>query len=266
MKRRLGNLERQLLAYAQLRKLRELRTGELIRPLGISAKQERELYSRLSRAGLIAQVRRGLYLVPSTLPLAGAWTPDEALALDALMTDRGGRYQICGANAFHRYGYSEQVPNRMYAYNNRLSGERTVGAVALTLIKVADARLGDTEESVSREGIALVYSSRVRTLVDAVYDWSRFASLPRGYRWILDDLAARRITAAKLVATALRYGDLGTVRRLGVLLEMQRMSARLLRRLEDSLPATTGTIPWIPGRPKKGTVSRRWGVVVNGEI
>jgi len=64
VKRRLGNLEQQLLAYAQLRKVRELRTGDLTRPLGITAKQERELYSRLARAGLIAQVRRGLYLIP----------------------------------------------------------------------------------------------------------------------------------------------------------------------------------------------------------
>ena len=57
MKRRLGNLERQLLAYAQLRKVRELRTGDLSRPLGITAKQERELYSRLARAQLIAWQR-----------------------------------------------------------------------------------------------------------------------------------------------------------------------------------------------------------------
>ena len=75
MKRRLGNLERQLIAYAQLRKARELRTGDLTGPLGITAKQERELYSRLARAGLLAQVRRGLYLVPRELPLGGAWTP-----------------------------------------------------------------------------------------------------------------------------------------------------------------------------------------------
>src|SRR3989304_659758 len=120
MKRRLGNLERQLLAWAQLRKNRELRTGDLLEPLGITPKQERELYSRLARAGLIAQVRRGLYLVPRELPLGGAWTPDEALALNTLMADRGGRYQICGPNAFNRNGLRAQVPNRVYAYTNIL--------------------------------------------------------------------------------------------------------------------------------------------------
>jgi len=46
MARRLGNLERQLLAYAQLRNLREIRTGDLTGPLSISSKQERELLSR----------------------------------------------------------------------------------------------------------------------------------------------------------------------------------------------------------------------------
>lgn len=266
MKRRLGNLERQLFAYAQLRKLGELRTGDLLRPLGITVKQERELYSRLARAGLIAQVRRGLYLVPRELPLGGVWSPDEALALDTLIGDREGRYQICGPNAFNRFGYSEQIPNRIYAYNNRLSGDRTVGAIALTLIKVADARLGDTEVFAMREGSRAVYSSRVRTLVDAVYDWSRFDSLPRAYGWIARDLDERRITPAALVETTLRYGDRGTIRRMGVLLEQRGVAPAMLRRFDKVLPATSGAIAWIPTRPKRGKADRRWGVIVNGEV
>lgn len=266
MKRRLGSLEQQLLAYAQLRKARELRTGDLTRPLGITAKQERELYSRLARAGLIAQVRRGLYLIPRELPLGGAWTPDEALALNTLMADRGGRYQICGPNAFNRYGFSDQVPNRVYAYNNRLSGERTIGAISLTLIKVADTRLGDTEESTTREGLIVAYSSRVRTLVDAVYDWARFGSLPRGYVWVTRDLAERRVTPKALVAATLRYGDVGTIRRMGALLEKKGANAGLVRKLEDALPESTGTIPWIPTLPKRGTLNRRWRLIMNGEV
>lgn len=266
MKRRLGNLERQLIAYAQLRKARELRTGDLTGPLGITAKQERELYSRLARAGLLAQVRRGLYLVPRELPLGGAWTPDDALALNTLMADRGGRYQICGPNAFNRYGLSNQVPNRVYAYNDTLSGKRTVGAIDLTLIKVAGARLGDTEEATTRDGLIVVYSSRVRTLVDAVYDWSRFGSLPRGYQWITRELAERRVTPAALVATTLRYGDRGTIRRMGALLESRGVRTGLVRELSEALPETSGTIPWIPTLPKRGTLSRRWGLIMNGEI
>ena len=263
MKRALGNLERQLFAYAQMRKLRALRTRDLTGPLGISGKQERELLNRLAKAGMIAQVRRGLYLVPPRLPLGGKWSPEEALVLDTLMDDRQGRYQICGPNAFNRYGFDDQIPIRVYAYNNRISGERTVGAVALTLIKVAAKRLGDTEQVRTAEGVTAVYSSRVRTLVDAVYDWSRFNSLPRAFGWVRAELDAGRVVAAELVRITLRYGDVGTIRRMGALLDRAGVAAALLRKLERALAPSSSLIAWNPVRPKRGTLDRRWGVVWN---
>lgn len=263
MKKGLGQLEARLFAYVQLRGLTAIRTGQLQGPLQLTGIQERKLLSRLERAGLIARVWRGLYLVPPRLPLGGKWNPDEALALNTLMAAKQGRYQICGPNAFNFHGFDEQIPARVYAYNNRLSGERQIGTVALTLIKVADERLGDTEKVRTPDGGTAIYASRVRTLVDAVYDWSRFNSLPRGYGWIRRELAARRVGAAELVKATLRYGDTGTIRRMGALLERERVDARLLRRLERALSPTTGLIPWIPTRPRRGTVNRRWGVVFN---
>jgi predicted transcriptional regulator of viral defense system len=152
MKKRLGRLEQQLFAYVQMRKIRVLCKGDLSGPLQITTKQERELLSRLSRAGMIAQVRRGLYLVPDRLPLGGRWSPDEGLALNTLMEAQNGRYQICGPNAFNRYGFDDQMPTRVYAYNNREWGERSIGSVKLTLIKVADERLGDIEIVKTVEG------------------------------------------------------------------------------------------------------------------
>jgi predicted transcriptional regulator of viral defense system len=135
-------------------------------------------------------VRRGLYLIPSRLPVGGSWSPDEVLALNTLIEDRGGRYQICGPNAFNLYGFDDQIPTRVYAYNDRISGERTMGSISLTLIEVATERLGAVEEVTTSENIVAVYSSRTRALIDAVYDWSRFNTLPRAYDWIRRELAA----------------------------------------------------------------------------
>jgi predicted transcriptional regulator of viral defense system len=263
MKRTLGNLERQLFAYAQMRKLKALRTGDLTAPLCISNKQERELFSRLGRSGMIAQVRRGLYLVPSRLPLGGKWRPSEALALNILMEEQQGRYQLCGPNAFNRYGFDEQLPARIYAYNNRRSDEREIGSIAFTLIKVTDDRLGDTEEMTEAEGLKLVYSSRARTLVDAVYDWSRFGSLPRAYAWIERELTAGRVSAEELVRLTLRYGNQGTLRRISALLERIGVEEALLAKLEGAVRPSRSLIPWIPIYPKRGKVNQRWGVVIN---
>jgi len=263
MKTKLGKQEMQLLAYIQMRKRWTVKTGELLDPLQLSHDQERELFRRMARGGLIARVRPGLYLVPEQLPLGGSWSPDEFLALNTLMEDRNGRYQICGPNAFNRYGFDEQIPSRVYAYNNRISGERTIGVIELTLIKVADERLGDTEKVKTDQGQTAVYASRVRTLIDAVYDWSRFNSLPRAYDWIRQELKAKRVSMEELVTAALCYGDKGTIRRMGALMEMSGAKANLLKKMEEALTPSTSLIPWIPTRPKRGRINRRWGVVIN---
>ncbi len=266
MKKGLGENERRLFAYVQMRRQTTIRAGDLVGPLRLTGPQERKLLSGLARAGWIVRVRRGLYLVPPKLPLGGKWNPDEILVLDTLMEDQKGRYQICGPNAFNRYGFEDQIPNRVYAYNSRISGERTVGAVALTLIRVAIERHGDTEQAQTAEGLTAVYSSRVRTLVDAVYDWSRFNSLPKGFGWIRTELAAGRVGAAELVRATLRYGDLGTIRRVGALLDRSGVAVALLRKLERALKPSSSLIAWNPARPKRGTVDRRWGIIWNDHV
>ena len=263
MKSKIGRQEAQVLAYAQMRKRRVIRAGELREPLELNAQQERKVLSRLSKAGMIARVWRGVYLVPPRLPLGGKWSPGELLALDALMEALRGKFQVCGPNAFNRYGFDDQVPNRLYVCNNRSFGERRIGGVTLMLIQVADKRLGDTETFQTPEGVTAVYASRARSLVDAVYDWSRFNGIPRGYEWIRRELKAKRVSAAELVRCTLRYGDTGTIRRMGVLLEREGVEEKLLRKLARGLPRTSSPIPWLPRAAKRGTINRRWGVVEN---
>ncbi len=212
---------------------------------------------------MIAQVRRGLYLVPAKLPLGGIWTPSETSALNTLMADKQARYQVTGPNAFNRYGFDEQIPARLYVYNDAISGDRTIGQVELTLIKVNHERLGDTEQVETPSGDTMVYSSRERTLVDAVYDWSRFDSLPRAYDWIRNDLDTDRIDPTNLAKSAVRYGNRGTVRRIGAVLDQLGVAERILKRLNRALTASSAKIPLVPQRPSRGTLMKRWGVVDN---
>lgn len=103
-------------------------------------------------------------------------------------------------------------------------------------------------------------------MVDAVYDWSRFNSLPRAYAWVRSELAAKRVGAAELIEATLQYGNTSTIRRMGALLEREGVDEALLWKLERALKPTTSLIPWIPTRPKRGTVNRRWGVVLNEQV
>jgi predicted transcriptional regulator of viral defense system len=270
MSQALGALETRALAYCQSRERLMVEAGELVRAFQWTPEQERKVLSKLARKGQLARVRRGLYLLPGRLPVGGRWSPGEILALTTLIEDRGGAYQISGPNAFQRYGWTEQIPNRVYAYNNRISGDRQIGSVALTLIKVSDERLGGTEVLRTPDGLDAVYATRARALVDAVYDWSRFDTLPRAYKWIEREASSDEGFAADIVQATIRFGNQGTVRRIGATLERLASPEPLLRRLERALRPSSSFIPMLPtaakrGKPEQGKTNRRWGVVVNYE-
>jgi predicted transcriptional regulator of viral defense system len=258
---KLGDLATRFFAYVQLKRKETVATGELQDQLAISPAKERDLLRRLARSGWIVRLRRGLYLVPSRIP-AGRYSPGVYLALQKLMEDCRGTYQICGPSAFSYYGFSEQITNTTYVYNNRISGERVIGSLRYVLIKVADTRLGGIDLFATPNGAQAVYSSEARTLVDAVYDWSRFNSLPRGYDWIRDFVSDRKKVQG-LVDTTLSFGNQATLRRIGYLLQSLELPSRIVRRLKPALNPSKALIPLFPNKPQRGRVNREWGLIIN---
>ena len=136
-------------------------------------------------------------------------------------------------------------------------------AILFAGVLICEQRLGETEEVEIASGIKLLYSSRARTLIDAVYDWSRFDSLPRGYSWIRGELDARRITASQLVRIAIAYGNQGTIRRIGALLDQEGATEKQLRALESALNPSKSVIAAVPRAPRRGPFSKRWRVIHN---
>ncbi len=260
----LGSLSSRFFAYVQLKKLDIIRTGEIAPILDISASQERDLFRRLSDSGWILRLKRGVYLVPLRIPAGGKYSPGAALILQKFMEEEQGRYQICGPTAFNFYGLDDQIPSVTYLYNNRISGKRSIGSLSFQFIRVAGERLGDVNAVRTREDMVIIYSSRARTLMDAVYDWSRFNSLPRGYDWIKVEIKNEPSLVSELIEVTAKYGNMATIRRIGYLLDTLVRNARMMKRLQRQLSTSSSLIPWIPGRSTKGKINRKWGIIVNG--
>jgi len=260
----LGNLSSRFLAYIQLKKKDVVRTGDLVPVLDITVSKERDLLYRLSDSGWIVRLKRGVYLVPPRIPAGGKYSPGVALILQKLMQEEDGKYQICGPTAFNFYDLDDQIPSVTYVYNNRISDSRTIGNLAFQFIKIADKRLGATNTLRTREGVEVIYSSKARTLMDAVYDWSRFNSLPRGYDWIRQEFKRDFKLASELVEATAQYGNQATARRIGYLIDRFVQTSKIINRLQRQLSDSKALIPWLPGRPARGTVNRKWGVIVNG--
>lgn len=262
----LGPLEMQLLAYVQLKHKDVIHTGEIAPVLDISAKQERELLSRLSRSGMIVRLKRGAYLVPSRMPSGGRWSVSPYVVLAELMSEMEGRYQIGGPSAFYYYGFDEQVPNRMYVYNDKIYGERNIGGTEFVFIKTLPDRLGASVTLETTDGIRTMMASKARSLLDAICDWSRYNTIPRAYRWIAEEVENDAGHGAELVQVATKFGNRGTRRRLGYLLELCGLEDHLLEKLRKNLGSSKSLIPWVPGKPARGTVNKDWGLIVNGVL
>ena len=100
--------------------------------------------------------------------------------------------------------------------------------------------------------------------MDAVYDWSRFNSLPRGYDWIRKEVKQDPRMVSELVEVTVQYGNQATIRRIGYLLDDLGQPVRTIDQLQRPLRNSKSLIPWIPTKPTRGKINRRWGVIVNG--
>lgn len=258
----LGPLETQVIAWAQLGKRSIVRSGEIVLNIGISAKKETEVLGRLCDSGLVVRLMKGLFLFPSQIPPGGKWGPSPDWVLAQFLDYIGVQYQITGLWAFHRYGYSEQVPNRISVYNTKFSGDRVIGNSGYTFIKVTPDRLGGTIAKVLNDGTKVLVSSPGRTLLDAIYEWRRFGTVPRVFDWI-----AARIEDEKLISEILKstieYGNTNTARRVGYLLSRLGVSKRTTHKLLAGIGKSSAFVPLVPTLPKRGSIDKTWGLVIN---
>ncbi len=260
----LGPLETQAFAWVQLKRRQLVRSGELGSVLGLTAKRESELFGRLCRSRLILRLMNGLYLFPLQIPPGGTWGPNPDWVLAQFMSAIEVPYQVTGLWAFHRYGFSEQVPNRMAVYNIKLSGEKTIGNAWYDFIKVDPKQLGSTDTKFMTDNIPVAFSAPGRALFDAFYDWSRFGTIPKVFDWVAARVADKRLITDLIAATAL-YGNISTARRVGYVLSQLEITKARLRKLREIVTDTTSFIPLDPSELKRGPIDKTWGVVVNRE-
>lgn len=199
--------------------------------------------------------------MPQKLPPGGKWTPSEYVLLACLMEEMNARYQLTGPSAFNFYGLDQQVPNEIAVYNDKISGIRRIGGLKLILIKVNRKRLGQTQSLPNQSEVRIGTIERV--LVDAIYDWSRFGTIPRAYGWVLSYLKKDQKNYSKLVNVALQFGNIAVLRRLGYLFQKGGAKPAILKKIRRGLPTSKGLIPLIPNRKSRGKVDLTWGIIVN---
>lgn len=258
----LGALEVNFFSLMQLKHKTLVQLGECQPLLGITAKQEKSLLSRLSKKGYIVRLTRGYYLVPEKLPPGGRWQPDEYTIIHELMKILNAQYQICGPAAFNFYGLSEQIPNIIAIYNTKRSGTKIIGNLRFQFIKVPPSRIGSHNVIELPDGKNVVMSSLARTLMDAVYEWSRFNTIPTAYKWI-ENYINDTGTINELIQVTSQFTNIATKRRIGYTLERLNLKTKKIYFLQKQLKSTKGWVALDPTQKATGKTNDKWRIIDN---
>jgi predicted transcriptional regulator of viral defense system len=266
--RPLGPLEAHFFAWAQSRKKREVKTGDLVVAFNFTAKQEASLLYNLARKGLILKLWRGYYLVPKQLPPGGKWNPSPYLIVNKYMEQLGANYQISGPAVFNSYGFSNQLSSEFLIYNDRVSQEVRILQYRFIFVKVKSERLGETQvffpHDETEDGRA-IFSSIEKMLLDAVYDYKRFGTLPEAYSWINDALKNEKINSKKFARVVSKFGNTMSKKRIGWLLEKLGVEKTILQQIKKSTPKSKFLVPLNPNN-YNGPINKTWGVIENVKI
>jgi predicted transcriptional regulator of viral defense system len=180
------------------------------------------------------------------------------------MTSIGATWQETGPSAFNYYGLTEQVSNTTTVYNDKVSQTRRFGRLSVVFIKVSPARLGEIVEipgatdAIEKRRIG----SFARIIMDAVYDYNRFGTLPKAYEWIAERKTDKAFIQS-LVSSVIEYGNIACCRRIGWLLDRLGVDEKLIAPIKNNLNTSVYFIPANPTAPGKGRTNAVWNITEN---
>lgn len=258
----LGKLGSQFFALMQMNQQTLVHTGKLQKPLGITAESEKELLKRLARNGYILRLIKGIYLVPKRIPPGGGWQPNEYYIVAHVMKLYDAKYYIGGMTAFHYHGFIQQIPNQITVYNDKISTQKNIGKLSFIFIKTKAKRIKGTEKIQLPDKSTATIANLARTLMDAVYDWSRYSCLPEAYTWI-KAYRDNETLLNELIQLTTDYSNKSTMRRIGYYLESLGINSKILKPLLDKLTPIKSWVPLDPYAATKGETNKKWRIIDN---
>jgi len=238
-----------------------IRTNEAATALGVSSRTASARLAALTRAGWLARVKRGVYLVvPMEADSQQQTTAEDPWLLAVALFSP---CYIGGWSAAEHWGLTEQLFRSTFVATAAHIRKRTahhLGA-AFTLVRVKPNQLQNLT-LVWRGSNRVLVSSRERTIVDAAID-------PRwlgGFRHLADVLTAY-VSGPKADPTVLlrelrRSGSGAAAKRVGYLAERFWPSEPSL--VEGALGLrSTGVVKLDPAITRRGRKCSKWGLWLN---
>jgi predicted transcriptional regulator of viral defense system len=225
--------------------------------LKCSYKYAKVLANNLTKKKWIIVLRRGVYLiVPLSAGVRSHYTEHEFVIASYLVSP----YYIAYWSALNFYGITEQTPFTIFVATTRRAKTREVLNSRYSFITLSKRKFfGFEPTAVSTYKINI--SDREKTLADALDHPEYSGGIPEVAKSLWN--AKEKVSIERIVSYAERMGNAAIVKRLGYLVESLNINvdSKILPRMKGMI--SPGMAALDPTRPRKGTYSTRWNLLLN---
>jgi predicted transcriptional regulator of viral defense system len=183
----------------------------------MNIKDKVNLIEKLHKKRRIVSLKKGLYMVVPISAIDKKWALDEFKIIDYFIKNN---YYIGLYNAFNLYGFTEQIPNKMFVFNTKYSADRTILNLRYKFFKINKNKIfGITNDKYP-------YSDKERTIIDAL-DYNNYLGT---LNEVMERIKAQKYDKSRLVDYAIKYNSIKVMKLVGMLTNSHKLLNVLKRK------------------------------------
>lgn len=197
-----------ILEYKNYKKITKKELIEIIKKYNISANPNYLIKSMLLKKRLISFKRGNYFIIPikSIDKLVGI------SELEFINYFLESEYYIGLFNAYYHHGFTGQIPNKLFVFNTKFSGNKVILNFNIKFFKIKKGKLFGIEKKYP-------YSDIERTILDSL-DYSNYLG---GLDKVLDEIKEVSFDKNKLAKYAIRYKSIKIIKLVGILTNNKKL-------------------------------------------
>lgn len=257
-RKRLGEKEIEVISRLSYEKKRVVTKEDLNALFKFDNIERNKIVYQLKKKGIFSTIKRGIYVF-SPLEYGEGGAVINEMLIPRQFFPRNN-YYIGYSTMYNYYNLTDQLFQVVYILNTSLQQrKKKICGIIFNFLRIQESRMYGLEK-ISIEGKKVIISSLERTLVDLVYFNKPVGGIKSALEILKRELKKDRCDIKKLIRFAVKFPNIKTRKRIGVLLEEMGYSDRdlapLVKSVEDTaISSFTGSY--------KGKLNKRWRVIIN---